>query len=215
MIRRRVLIVEDDPMTRGLLTSMLEGAGYEVKAVGDASDARDAVGVFDPDALVLDVDLGIGPTGFDVADVLMRGRAHLAVLFLTHLPDARFAGRSIDSLPKRAAYLHKERLATPGLLAEVLDKTLRGEGDVVRDDLDPEHRFDRLSATQLEVMRLVAAGMSNQQIANRRNTSVRAVTDVISRCFEALGIDDGKEGNARVLAVREYMRIAGVSQDSM
>jgi DNA-binding NarL/FixJ family response regulator len=56
--------------------------------------------------------------------------------------------------------------------------------------------------------------MSNQQIAEARGTSIRAVSEVISRCFEGLGIQDSSEGNARVLAVREFMRLAGVNNIS-
>lgn len=212
MINRRVLIVEDDPMTRGLLSTMLESADFEVTSCGSATEAKRLVDAHDPDALLLDVDLGMGPTGFDIADALMRGRPHLAVLFLTHLPDARFAGRSPESLPRKAGYLHKERLATPGVLVDTLDRLLRGTTDPVRDDLDPSRRVEALSETQIEVMHLVAQGMSNQQIAERRGTSVRAVVDVISRCFDALGIDDATESNARVLAVREYLRLSGISQ---
>jgi DNA-binding NarL/FixJ family response regulator len=61
-----------------------------------------------------------------------------------------------------------------------------------------------LSAKQLEVLKLIAEGLSNQQIADARQTSVRAVEGMVSRIFEALGIDVQDAGNSRVDAVKKY-----------
>lgn len=210
MERRRLVVVEDDPMTRGLLATALEAAGYAVATASNGSDARRAVELTDPDGVLLDVDLGLGPTGFDIADALLLQYPHLAIIFLTHLPDARFAGRSPQSLPAGAGYLHKEQLADPGRLAEAIDAVLRGAKHGFRDDLRPERPLAKLSQTQISVLRMVALGHSNQQIAERRGTTVRAVQDVITRALEVAGVDPELVGSARVAAAREYMVAAGL-----
>lgn len=208
---RTVVVVEDDPMTRGLLASTLEAAGFTVATASNGSDARRAVALADPDALILDIDLGFGPTGFDIADALLIEHPHLAILFLTHLPDSRFAGRAASSLPPKAGYLRKENLATPGVLVEALDAVMRGTGIAkFRDDRQPERPLAKMSQTQISVMRMVALGMSNQQIAEKRGTTVRAVQDVITRSLEVMGVDPDLVGNARVAATREFMVAAGV-----
>lgn len=208
---RRVVIVEDDPMTRGMLTDLLQQAGFETRPVANGADALAACRQFDPDAVVLDIDLGPAASGFDVADALLRRFPHLSVLFLTNLPDSRFAGRDPRTLPKGIAYLRKERLVQPGLLAQVLDEVMRGDRlQVTRDDKDPQRPMARLSKTQLSVLRMVALGLTNQQIAERRGTSVRAVQDVISRAMESIGAADHDEGSSRVRAAREYMLAAGI-----
>ncbi len=211
MDRRRIVVVEDDPMTRGLLADILEAAGFAVASVSNGSDARRACAIADPDGLVLDVDLGAGPTGFDVADALLLEYPHLAILFLTNLPDSRFAGRSASSLPSGAGYLRKEQLVQSGLLIETLDAVLRGQ-DVAsrRSDRDPGRPLASLSNTQISVLRLVALGRTNQQIADERGTSARAVQTVIARSMVALGIPEDAEGNVRVKAAREYMIAAGI-----
>lgn len=206
---RRIVVVEDDPMTRGMLADILEQAEFAVATAATAADARRVCEMTDPDGVVLDIDLGIGPTGFDVADALLRKWPHLAVLFLTNLPDSRFAGRDPASLPAGVAYLRKERLVQPGLLAQTLDRVLRGQGRF-RDDHDPSRPLARLSQTQVAVMRMVALGLSNQQIAERRGTSVRAVQDVIARALLVIGASDAEEGSTRVRAAREYMLAAGI-----
>lgn len=208
---RGVLVVENDPMTRGLIADLMEKHGFDVATAANASDARRVCAVADPDGLVLDIDLGPGPTGFDVADVLLAERPHLAVLFLTNLPDARFAGRDPNSLPAGVAYLRKERLADTGALVTALDAVMRGTVDAsLRHDLDPERPMASLSRTQISVLRLVALGMTNQQIAEARGTSTRAVHSVIGRALDAIGVEGAEEGSARVVAARSFMLAAGV-----
>lgn len=208
---RRLLVVEDDPMTRGLLADVLESAGFEVVSVSTAADARRAAAVFDPDGLVLDVDLGPGPNGFDVADAMLAAYPHLGVLFLTNLPDSRFAGRDMASLPTGAGYVRKERLAEPGVLVAAVDSALRGAAVTQpRDDRDPERPLGSLTATQIEVLRMIAQGLSNRQIADARVTSVQAVVRTISRAMQAIGAAESQEGNARVVAARRYMAAAGI-----
>jgi DNA-binding NarL/FixJ family response regulator len=211
MPERGVVVVEDDPMTRGLIANTLKAAGFTVETAANAVEARRIIAQTDPDAVVLDIDLGMGPTGIDLADALLRDHPHLTLLFLTHLPDSRFAGRQTGSIPKKAGYMRKERLVQPEVLVETLEALLRGDSDCdTRDDLDPDRPFAKLSRTQIEVIRMVALGLSNQQIADKRGTSVRAVQDLISRCLENLGIDDQSPGSTRVAAARQYIAAAGI-----
>lgn len=208
---RRILVVEDDPMTRGLLADVLEGAGFVVVSVSNAADARRAAAAADPDGLVLDVDLGPGANGFDVADALLVAYPYLGVLFLTHLPDSRFAGRELESLPPGAGYVRKERLSEPGVLVAAVDSALRGAAvKQPRDDRDPDRPLGTLTATQIEVLRMIAQGLTNQQIADARATSVQAVVQTITRAMQAIGAPESSEGNARVVAARRYMRAAGI-----
>lgn len=213
MDQRRVVVVEDDPMTRGLIGDLLTQGGFAVTPAASASEAQTACLADDPDGVVLDIELGPGPNGFDVADVLLRRWPHLAVLFLTHLPDSRFAGRDPETLPSGVAYLRKEQLVQPGLLVRTVDEVLRGDS-VVRDDRDPHRPMAGVSRTQVEVLRMVAMGMSNQQIADERGTSARAVHDVITRALAAIGEDNANEGSARVRAARSYMMTAGIPMGS-
>ena len=67
-----------------------------------------------------------------------------------------------------------------------------------------------LSRTQISVLRLVALGMTNQQIAEARGTSTRAVHSVIGRALDAIGVEGAEEGSARVVAARSFMLAAGV-----
>ena len=78
----RVLVVDDDPGIRGLLTSALTFAGFEVEVAGDIPQALERVQNRLPDVIVLDVMLP-GGTGFDVVQMLRSKSIEVPVLFLT------------------------------------------------------------------------------------------------------------------------------------
>ena len=118
---RTVLVVEDDRLTLGLLAEILTQAGFVVGAADTVAQARVMWDRMDPDAVVLDVDLGPGVNGFDLADAFTAQTPSLAVLFLSTLPDARFAGRNPDSLPVGVGYVRKDQISQPRVLDEALD----------------------------------------------------------------------------------------------
>lgn len=66
-----VLVVEDDPPVRGLLSDVLEGEGYEVIAVHDGSTALQVLASLQVDLITLDLDLP-GLSGSELLDVLRR-----------------------------------------------------------------------------------------------------------------------------------------------
>lgn len=90
----RILVVEDEPAVCELLTQLLGGEGYEtVCALGDRTayerlDTEDASIA----ALVVDINLGSGTTGYDVARYARRRRPKLPVIYIT--------GASAKSLEK-------------------------------------------------------------------------------------------------------------------
>ncbi len=208
---RRVVLVEDDNLTRLMLSDQLANAGFSVRTAGRAAEAEAICSDFDPDAVVLDVDLGFGPTGFDLADSLRLSSPGIAVLFLTHMPDPRFGGRGARDLPENIAYLHKNKLADNKSLIRALEAVLRGNtAGIPRDDRDPKRPLAKLSLNQIDVLRMIALGLDNQQIADARKTSIRAVYSLIGRAMLSIGADDDSEGAARVVAARAYMLAAGI-----
>ena len=137
----------------------------------------------------------------------------LALVFLTHVPEPRIFGVDVKSVPKNAAYLLKERLADPNVLNDAIEAALRDRvGPEFRDDLKPSHPLVNVSKTQLDVLRMIAKGLSNQQIAEQRGTTLRAVENLVNRAIAAAGIDAKSKTSARVIAVREFIRIAGLPE---
>ncbi|MGI9117878.1 MAG: response regulator [Gaiellales bacterium] len=207
---RSVLVVEDEPLLRELIVTALETRGLEVVAAGSPSDAVRAFRAVDPDGVVMDIDLGPGPNGFDLAEQFVRRATGVAIVFLTNLPDPRFAGREADELPAGIAYLRKGAVHEIDVLIDTLDATMRGDiGDGMRHDRDPERPLASLTRRQVEVLRLVALGRTNAQIAAQRGTTVKSAERAVARAFAALGVDATLDGNLRVEAARRFIGATG------
>ena len=80
--RLRVLLIEDDPLVREVLSAALVGAGYEVQAEADGSRVERAVAMFLPDMALIDLHLGDGVNGITVARRL-RAAKEIPFVFLT------------------------------------------------------------------------------------------------------------------------------------
>jgi len=206
----RVLAVDDDPFVLALLDQALKSLNYEVAVAYTASAARKVARVFDPDVALLDVDLGPGPDGFDLATVLKTDSPGLAIVFLTNLADPKVVGKTTKALPAGSGYLLKSQLRDSLKLASVIEEVSRGLGSKHREDLQSTHSLKKLSRTQLQVVQLIAAGKSNEEIALIRGTTVRAVRFTLTRAFRAIGIDEDGGSERRVKAAIEYIRVAGM-----
>lgn len=81
---RRILVVDDDERVCELVGEILEEGGYEVQCIHNDRGAYAALsGVLAYSALVVDVNLGPGVTGFDVARFARQMRPTLPVLYLS------------------------------------------------------------------------------------------------------------------------------------
>ena len=133
---------------------------------------------FDPDAAILDVELGHGPNGFDLARILRQDAPELGLVFLTNIPEPKTIGVDNKIVPKDAAYLVKESVGETDLLLRAVNASLRGRvGTELRQDREA-HELSNLSRSQLDLLHLAALGLSNSEIAQRRGTTVRAVENL-------------------------------------
>lgn len=210
---RRVLVVEDEPLLRDLIGKSLEAAGFIVTTAANAADAKRSIKVSDPDAMVVDIELGPGPTGLDLAEVVVRQFPSVGVVFLTNLPDPRFSTDSKAQVSKNQAYLRKSALQTGSELVEAIEAVLRDRvTQNYRHDLASNRPLSGLSQRQIATLKLVAEGKTNSQIAKLRGTSIRAVESMLSRVFDALEIDP-KASNPRVEAVSKYHTLRSSGSD--
>jgi DNA-binding response OmpR family regulator len=108
----RVLLVEDDPLTREVLSSALAGAGYEVHAEPDGGRVERAASNFLPDIALIDLHLGDGVNGITVARRL-RATKDLPFLFLT-------AANGIDDVLGAFEVGGDDYVVKPFIMAELL-----------------------------------------------------------------------------------------------
>jgi DNA-binding NarL/FixJ family response regulator len=207
---RTLVVVENESLLRDLIARSLEAVGFHVTTAANASDAKRACKAVDPDACIVDIELGPGPDGFDFAEYLSREAPDVGVVFLTNLPDPRFAQRDSKSVKQSQAYLRKSQLVDSKELVDAVNAVLKEEDvSAYRHDQAAERPLADLSKRQLVVLQLMAEGLSNAQIAEARGTTVRAVEGMISRIFQALDIDAQGSGNPRIAASKAYLSAVG------
>src|SRR4051812_27302344 len=80
-----ILVVDDDEPLRDMLTRSFEREGHRVTAVPDGAQALARAAEQDFDVVLLDVALGAGPAGHDVARALRARRAVVPIIMLTAL----------------------------------------------------------------------------------------------------------------------------------
>jgi DNA-binding response OmpR family regulator len=92
-----ILLVDDDDPLREMLTRSFEREGHRVTAVADGQSALDAAGERPFDIVLLDVALGAGPTGHDVARMLRSRRDVVPIIMLTALDSEADAVQGLES----------------------------------------------------------------------------------------------------------------------
>lgn len=204
--RRTVLVVENEDFLRSLIAQSLEAQGFSVESAPNALQAKKMITKVDPDVAVLDIDLGEGPTGLDFAAQLAITSPEVGIVFLTDLPDSRFA-RDEQEVKENQAYLNKRLLQSPEALADAINAVLYEEGiQEFRHDQHGDRPLMQLTRVQLRILKLIAEGKTNQQIAEFRNRSIGATESAITRTLESLGINRDADVNVRVEAVRAYFQ---------
>ena len=209
-LTRRVLLVEDEDFVAALLEEALARAGFDVRRAPDVLAARRLVRAFDPDVALLDINLGPGPNGIDLAHFLDQVHPEVALLFLTHHPDHRSVGIDVAAVPKRAGFLRKDMVGDLSELMDAIDAVLMDRPNDHRHDRQEDRPLRGLTSRQLEAIRLASLGLSNAAIARERGISERAAEKLLQSALRALGVPDDPDMNRRVDGVRRYVAAAGL-----
>ena len=209
--RLDVMLVDDDPFTRMTLVTTLKSLGC--RSVVDAATAVEGLRLAAqtrPDVAVLDLDLGEGPTGIDLAHRLRAILPPIGIVMLSTYEEPRLMGFNQQPLPEDALYLVKRTVVDP----EVLGRALRMSVDPgLRDGtmrvVSQGNPRVKLSDHQIDIMRLVAAGHSNAEIARRRSLTVPAVEKAVARLIRQLDLQAAPDTNQRVAIAQAYYRLTG------
>ena len=207
MTQVKVMVVEDDAFTRFTLISTLHLSNFIV--VAEANNSGEAIikaEKFKPDVVLLDLDLGKGPTGVDLAVALRNKYPKIGIVILTSYSDPRLHRSSIPDLPSGSIFLVKQDISNP---REIENKVLASSQNPVGiDSVKVPNKFE-LSDTQIETLRLVAQGLSNLEIAKQRFVTEKSVELTISRVAKKLGISRDQASNQRVQLVKKVLELTG------
>jgi DNA-binding NarL/FixJ family response regulator len=207
--RVRVLIVDDQALFRSGLARLLS-ADPRVAIVGEAHDGLDAVtrcAKAAPDVVLMDLKM---PTmdGVEATRRILADAPHVRVLILStfdadsHVLAALKAGASgyllKDSTPEAVVSsilaVHQGERVMAGAVANRVLEMIDG-------NTTPKEFYDGLTAREMEILRLIATGAPNKQIAFRLTISEKTVRNHVSNMYEKLNIYDRSQ--AVLYAVRK------------
>ncbi len=189
----RVLIVDDHAVVREGIAALL-GRQPDMTAVGEASDGDEAVALFRelaPDVTLMDIQMGrMG--GIEAIEQIRRTSPEAKILVLTTYPGDAQVVRAIRA--GAAGYLLKNCIRK-----ELLDaiRAVHAGGRVLSPDVAHDlaiHALDEpLSNRELTVLRLVANGHPNKQIASQLELSTDTIKAHLKSIFAKLGVTDRTE----------------------
>lgn len=197
--------MEDESFTRLTVVGALRHAGVDV--VAECATSREALDDFHahaPDVCLIDLDLGAGPTGIDVATAFRRINPGVGIVLLTSYQDPRLLSPGLRELPEGTRYVVKQALADTDMLVAAIESADENPCVEVTEAIGTS-----LTDTQIEILRLVAAGLSNTEIARVRVVDEKTVEQAIARTSKKLGIEATTATNRRVALARAYYRLIG------
>jgi DNA-binding NarL/FixJ family response regulator len=210
----RVILAEDSVLLRVGLTKLLTDGGFEVPAaVGDGEQLLRAVAEHEPELVVVDVRMPPTHTDEGIRAALAIRRLHpgIAIVVLSQYVEERYANDLLSAATSSVGYLLKDRVARVGDFLDALRRVAAGgtaldpevvEQLVVRRRPDPR---GRLTPRELDVLRLMAEGRSNNGIVDVLGVSHSAVEKYISNIFSKLDLPPSDTDHRRVLAALKYL----------
>ena len=207
MALARVILIEDDLFTRSTLSALLTHRGFEVVGLTDSvEEALMIQGLYLPEVALVDLDLGPGPNGIDVATALRKVNPNIGVVMLTTFMDPRFTGTNNLPLPKGARFLTKDELIDISTLVISILQVLRNPLSHAR---QPKGSDSSLTKGQIEILKLVSEGHTTSSIALTRGVSEKSIEATLSRIHSSLGLPKTKQLNPRVQLTRAFFSLTG------
>lgn len=208
--RMKILIVDDHPLVRAGVRRLLakDHPSVEIAEAVSAKEALNLVKTFQPDLLILDLNLpGMG--GFAVIERLKREMPTPLILVLSMHEDPVFAKRALEA----GANGYVSKNAPVEQIVEAVARLADGQ-TYVSDELlqqlavwnlrSSNYPLRHLSYRELEILRLLAAGLDIQQIADALEIGYKTVANNCSLVKAKLGIKQTEE--LIEFAIRELRR---------
>jgi len=205
-----VLLVEDNALLRSSLGSALGRHGVRlVASCADASEAIEHLSSGALDALIADLDLGDGPNGIALAHAARTANPDVGVVLLTAYSDPRLMGGKLLQLPPGTEYIVKSDVHDVMVVRRAIDRAIQRAQPGERHAGTQALADHGLTDVQIETMRMVAEGLTNAEIAERRVVALKSVESLIMRIAKQLDISSDGGRNQRVMITREYYRLIG------
>jgi DNA-binding NarL/FixJ family response regulator len=200
MNRIKVLIVDDHAIMRDGIRALLS-VNDDIEVVGEASEGKEAIKKVEqlkPDVIVMDIAMP-GMDGMEATRQMVKGNSRAKVLILTQHDNKEYILSAIKAgaagfVPKRAmgselvsairAVSRGDSVLYPSVASALIEDYRQ------RSELDP---YDRLTAREREILKLIAEGHTSQAIADMLVISLKTVLGHRTKIMEKLDIHNRTE----------------------
>jgi DNA-binding NarL/FixJ family response regulator len=215
-MRVRVIVADDNLITREGIVQLLEPAFDVVASCGDLPEVLDAVDRESPDVVLTDIRMP--PThsdeGIRVANRLRETHPEVGVIVLSHYDEPLYALSLLESGSDRRGYLLKDRVHERAELRDAVHTVVRGGAVIDPSMVDAlvkgkaaveRSALADLSPRERQVLAQIAQGKSNAAIADSLVLSKRAVEKHINAIFLKLGLAFADDVSKRVKAALMFL----------
>jgi DNA-binding NarL/FixJ family response regulator len=204
-----ILIADDHTLFRRGIRKMLE-AEDDMQVLGEASNGREALQLTRehmPDVVLMDIQMP-EIDGIEATRTIHRETPHIGIVFITMFENDEYVYRGLQAGGR--GYILKD--ADPDTMLRAIRAVANGESllgptiamKVMRQfsGSDPHHpgMVDELTPREIEVLKLIAEGIGNKEIARRLSISEKTVKNHISNILSKLHLYDRTQ--ATLYAIR-------------
>lgn len=193
----KIVIVDDDNLVSLSLKTILEATG-EVTVAEIGKDGKEAIALFEkhePEVLLMDIRMDT-MTGLEAAEIILKKYPDAKILFLTTFSDDEYIVRALHLGAK--GYILKQDFESllPALKSVVNGQSVFGSEVIGKlpGFLNQAEKFDGsafgITAKEMELIELVADGLSNKEIAEKLFLSEGTVRNYLSSVLEKLELRD-------------------------
>lgn len=202
----QVLIVEDEPVIAEHIAHYLDNHSFKVCGIAyDYEEAKAILETGSADAAILDINIGSGMSGIDIAK-LINSRYAIPFVFLTSYADKEILEQAKSARPW--GYIVKpfnENTLVATLEIAVSNFALTNNSrfpDISFDDVNGQLE-SHLSIREFEVLMLIYEGKTNQQIAEELFVSINTIKKHINNSYLKLEV---ASRTSAIVRLREIMR---------
>ena len=204
----KVMLADDHMLVREGIKHLLE-YDKSIEVIAEANNGMECIEKLceiSPDILLLDINMPV-MNGLEVLEELKKRNCYIKTLLLTVHGEIEYLVKAIEI--GADGYLLKDSGSEE--LKKAINEILKGESYIqpsllpalnsrlINKDIDKE-KLESLTKRELEILKQVAEGMFNKEIAINLNISERTVKNHISNIFKKIDVSDRTQ--AAVIAIR-------------
>ena len=206
-----VNLVENNELLLLLVSNLIKT--YPVDLLNSSSTYGAALKAFNQknsDVVILDLDLGEGPSGYDLALMMRQLKSNLGIVFYSSFNDERFIINGNNQRLTNYVFLRKSEIINNNAIYDAILQSI--------EILEEENKFRKKEVTafyknfndrEIELMAHVAAGFSNKKIASIFKIEIKSCENAISRLAKKLNLPQEDLSNQRIMITRKYLQLCG------